>query len=105
MPVEKALQGSTLPRDNSPQAAPTRRDVLIGAGLTAGALTAPAACMGSDAAWADHAAPAMHQEGKSKKHFEFGHEPARGRMNFYDLTEDEVRAFCNAVGYMRDGKK
>lgn len=35
------------------------------------------------------------------KRFKFGNEPQRVRKSFYDLTDDEVKNLCRAVGYMR----
>ena len=35
--------------------------------------------------------------------FKFGSEPRRVRKSVYDLTEDEVSLFCDAVSAMRDG--
>jgi polyphenol oxidase len=37
--------------------------------------------------------------------FQFGKEPTRVRKSFYDLTDDEVRLFCLAVGHMRNGSR
>jgi len=36
------------------------------------------------------------------RRFDFSKEPRRIRKNFYDLTDDEVRNLCRAVGYMRN---
>ncbi|MBM3194078.1 MAG: hypothetical protein FJZ59_07605, partial [Chlamydiae bacterium] len=35
------------------------------------------------------------------KRFKFKNEPQRIRKSFYDLTDDEVKNLCRAVGYMR----
>ncbi len=35
------------------------------------------------------------------KRFKFNNEPQRIRKSFYDLTDDEVKNLCRAVGYMR----
>jgi polyphenol oxidase len=35
--------------------------------------------------------------------FPFGKEPPRQRRSFYDLTDQEVKALCDVIGYMRDG--
>jgi len=35
------------------------------------------------------------------KKFNFNNEPSRIRKSFYDLTDDEVKNLCRAVGYMR----
>ena len=34
--------------------------------------------------------------------FVFGSEPLRVRKSFYDLTDDEVKNLCRAIGYMRN---
>jgi hypothetical protein len=36
------------------------------------------------------------------KKFVFGSDPLRVRKSFYDLTDDEVKNLCRAVGYMRN---
>lgn len=36
------------------------------------------------------------------KQFVFGSEPLRTRKSFYDLTDDELKTLCKAVGYMRN---
>lgn len=39
---------------------------------------------------------------KSIKKFTLNNEPKRIRKSFYDLTDDELRNLCKAVGYMRN---
>ena len=36
------------------------------------------------------------------KQFVFGSEPTRVRKSFYDLTDDELKNLCRAIGYMRN---
>lgn len=70
--------------------APTRRDVLLGAGAVAGSTV-----LGLRA---DHAKPRA-----KAAPFDFtGKLPTRTRKSFHDLSDDEVRAFADAVGYLRD---
>ena len=102
MPVEKTSHEPASPRDNPPQDSPTRRDVLIGAGSVAGALALPAVHVGSRAARADHDNTAPIPEEKAEP-YKLGGDPKRVRKSFYDLSEDEVSLFCDAVGAMRDG--
>jgi polyphenol oxidase len=81
-----------------------RRDFLVQAGMTVGALavvspparalTIAAAQGGSSA----HLHATAHQ-------IDFKSEPQRLRKSFYDLTDVEVRLLCRAVGYMRSGSK
>jgi polyphenol oxidase len=73
---------------------PTRRQVLTSASLLA---VTP---LGS--ARADHAPASPHGTVRATP-FVFGNEPARVRKSFYDHTDDEVRLFTDAIGYMRDG--
>lgn len=37
------------------------------------------------------------------RRFDFSKEPKRVRKNFYDLSDEELRNLCRAVGYMRNG--
>ena len=39
---------------------------------------------------------------KSGKRFEFAKDPHRTRKSFYDLTDDEVKNLCRAIGAMRN---
>jgi polyphenol oxidase len=87
-------------RDANPPA-PSRRDVLGGAGLAVGALALPGV-HAADARGADHARADAAGSTKAT-HFDFTNQPPRVRKSFYDLSEKEVRNFCDAVGYMRDG--
>src|SRR5262249_4958940 len=75
--------------------APTRRHVLLGALAVPGLTLLPAAR-------ADH--PAAHGQ-QPPQPFDFKHEPPRQRKSFADLTDDEVRLLCLAVGHMRNGSK
>jgi polyphenol oxidase len=75
--------------------APSRRDVLVGSGLALGALALPGVA-------ADHAAP--HAEVPAKP-FDFRNERPRRRKSFHDLSDDEVRTLCLAVGAMRNGSR
>src|SRR5262249_31040530 len=54
------------------------------------------------AARADH--PAAHGQ-EPPQPFDFKNEPPRQRKSFADLTDDEVRLLCLAVGHMRNGSK
>jgi len=75
--------------------APTRRDLLLGAGALAGA--AALAGPGRTRLRADHPGP------KAKATpFKLDDQPKRVRKSFHDLSDDEVRTFANAVGYLRD---
>lgn len=102
MPSEKTTHKPASPLGNPSQAAPTRRDVLIGAGLTVGGLALPAAHAGSGAVRADHGSTTPTMEKKADP-YNFGGDPKPMRKSFYDLSEDEVSLFCDAVGAMRDG--
>jgi polyphenol oxidase len=73
--------------------------MLLGTGAALGALALPAA---GGAAPADHP-PAKPHAATPATPFPFGQEPRRARKSFYEFTEPEVRTFCDAVGYMRDG--
>jgi polyphenol oxidase len=81
---------------------PTRRDVLAAAGAAVGALTLPAVHPPGSAARADHSRTSARGMARATP-FPFGKEPPRVRKSFADFSEEEVRALCNAVGYMRDG--
>jgi len=74
----------------SSQGAPTRRDLLLGAGAVAGALA-----LGPSPLRADHPKTEATPFDFSKP------QPARARKSFQDLSDDEVRAFASAVGVMR----
>jgi polyphenol oxidase len=76
--------------------APNRRDLLRGSGLALGALA-----VGGVGAVADHAS-APHAEAPAKP-FDFRNEKPRRRKSFHDLSDEEVRTLCLAVGYMRNG--
>jgi polyphenol oxidase len=78
---------------------PNRRDVIGSAGLAIGALALSGIPIPSVVRADDH--PAAHNAKATP--FQFGKEPARVRKSFYDLSEQEVRLLCDAVGYMRDG--
>ena len=62
--------------EQTSQRSPTRRDVLIGAGLTAGTLSLPALAMFPSSARADHASSEPMPE-KQAAPFKFGSEPPR----------------------------
>jgi polyphenol oxidase len=83
---------------------PSRRDVLAGAGAAVGALALPGLRLGGNAVHADHPQPGGHDNTKVMP-FAFGKEPARVRKSFHDLTDDELRLLCLAVGYMRNGSR
>jgi polyphenol oxidase len=90
------------PKTSSPSvpdsAALTRRDLLTGTGLAVGALSLTL----SDA----HPIRADHVNAQVEKQappFDFKGQPKRERRSFHDLTDEEVRLLCNAIGYMRDG--
>jgi polyphenol oxidase len=74
---------------------PSRRELLAGAG-------AALVLAEAQAIRADHAQPMPHAIGKATA-FVFGKEPARVRKSFHDWSEEEVRNFADAIGYMRDG--
>src|SRR4051794_41649343 len=100
MPGHDPAQAASAP-NKSLSDAPTRRDVLIGAGLTAGTWSLPALAMVPSPARADHASSEPMPE-KQAAPFKFGSEPPRLRKSAYDLTEAEVSLFCDAVSAMRD---
>jgi polyphenol oxidase len=91
-------------RDHGPAPVPsagvTRRDLLLGAGLAAGTLALSLGAAETNQARADHP---EHRDEQQAPPFAFGSEPRRERKSFHDLTEEEVRTLCDAVGYMRDG--
>jgi len=81
-----------------------RRDFLVQAGMTVGALAGaspPAKALTSAAAQSGSAAH-LHVGGQQ---LDFKSEPQRLRKSFYDLTDVEVRLLCRAVSYMRNGTK
>jgi len=73
---------------------PSRRELLFTTGIAVGSLAVPAA-------GADH--PAMN--GQPAKPIDPSKDPPRRRKSFADLTDDELRAYCLAVSYMRNGSK
>ena len=77
-----------------------RRDFLVRAGLTAGALATsyPAEPLVAFPSAQD----GDHQHGTSKV-FQCISEPSRNRKSFHDLTDAEVRLLCRAVGHMKSG--
>src|SRR6516165_6434235 len=79
---------------------PTRRTLLEDASVALAALAVPALPLAG--ARADHPPPGRQGDAKPMP-FQFGKEPTRVRKSFYDLTDDEVRLFCLAVGHMRNG--
>ena len=86
-----------MPQTND-HASPTRRDVLLGAGAIAGtvALSGPSV----NRLDADHARPWA-----KARPFEFRNQPKRVLKSFHDLSDDEVRTLCLAVGAMRNGAR
>jgi polyphenol oxidase len=96
VPAGKTHHATTAPQQ------PTRRAVLAEAGAAIGALALPATPASSAPASADHPPPGRLGDAKPMP-FQFGKEPARVRKSFYDLTDDELRLFCLAVGHMRNG--
>jgi polyphenol oxidase len=93
------------PGDGSP-GMPTRRDVLLGAGVATGAAfgLANPGTRAARGALDEHPQPAPRADQQAKA-FEFKAEPPRLRKSFHDLTEDELKLYCLAVGYMRNGSK
>jgi polyphenol oxidase len=80
----------------------TRRNFLVQAGLAAGAMvvsstSSPVVAIASPER--SEAAP----DHPTVQPFQFKNEPHRQRKSFHDLTEEEVRLLCRAVGYMRNG--
>ncbi len=74
------------------QRTPNRRELLVGTGLAIGSVAVPTAS-------ADHPAPGA----APAKAFDFAQNPPRRRKSFADLTDDELRAYCLAISYMRNG--
>jgi polyphenol oxidase len=92
------------PKTDNPEQAPSRREFLIKSGIALGSLALPTAA--AAAASAPHAKHALvTSEDASAPPFKFGSEPKRQRKSFFDLTDDEVKNLCRAVGYMRNGSK
>jgi polyphenol oxidase len=92
------------PRNDNSEQAPSRREFLIKSGITLGSLALPSAV--AAALTAPHAKHAlMIAEDANAQPFKFGSEPKRQRKSFFDLTDDEVKNLCRAVGYMRNGSK
>jgi len=92
------------PENNNPERAPSRREFLIKSGIALSSMALPVAITPSPAG--EHAKHAsLPSEDAAAKPFKFGSEPTRQRKSFYDLTDDEVKNLCRAVGYMRNGSK
>jgi len=49
-----------------------------------------------------HSLAVQHNKQQAKP-FRFGKEPLRRRKNFIDLSDEEVKLLCDAIGCMRDG--
>ena len=80
-----------------------RRDFLIRAGFTAGAVAAfPTAGLASTKL-RDHGT--MAGQATAVPFLDYSKEPPRQRKSFYDWTDAEVQQLCAAVGYMRNGTK
>jgi len=90
-------------RPDSPRQTPSRREFLIRSGIALGSMALPGAVAASNAPHAKHAL--MTSEDANAQPFKFGSEPKRQRKSFFDLTDDEVKNLCRAVGYMRNGSK
>lgn len=80
----------------------SRRAFLRNTGLSAGALAAAASPL---AEAQTPMPPGMNMPMPAAKSFQFGQEPLRLRKSFHEFTEDEVKNFCAAVGYLRNGTK
>jgi polyphenol oxidase len=79
----------------------SRRQFLVRTGLTVGGI---ALANAPHELAARNETPHVHDAGRNTaKAFSFGNEPPRQRKSFYDLTDDELRDLCLAVGYMRNG--
>ncbi len=92
------------PKTDNPEQAPSRREFLIKSGIALGSMALPAGvAAASSAPHAKHALVAL--EDANAQPFKFGSEPKRQRKSFFDLTDDEVKNLCRAVGYMRNGSK
>jgi polyphenol oxidase len=78
-----------------------RRDFLVRAGLAAGAIVVSNGYP-SRADIVLQEPETAHNHGVSQP-FQFKSEPNRRRKSFYDLSDEEVRLLCRAIGYMRNG--
>jgi polyphenol oxidase len=76
---------------------PTRRDLLMGVGLAVGSLALP------PAARAEHSSGSAHVHKRAPQFVFDSKEPPRRRKSFSDLSDVELRTFCQAVGYLRNG--
>jgi polyphenol oxidase len=82
---------------------PTRREFLLRAGMAFSAMTVATTRADVKSETPQQASPS--QPNSDIKPFEFKNEPSRQRKSFYDLTDDEIKDLCLAVGYMRNGSK
>jgi hypothetical protein len=73
-------------------------------GLSLDLVPSPAGQLHLEAARAGHPMPGQHKKREAKP-FRFGNEPVRQRKNFADLSDDEVKLLCDAIGCMRDGAR
>ena len=92
-----------LKNDNA-ERSPSRREFLIKSGIALGSMALPTAAAATQNAANLKPSKATLGEGNAQP-FKFGSEPTRQRKSFYDLTDDEVKNLCRAVGYMRNGSK
>jgi polyphenol oxidase len=83
------------------QRSPSRREFLIRSSIALGSLALPGTVAAVQSA--PHRHDIMPAEDAGAPPFKFGAEPTRQRKSFFDLTDDEVKNLCRAVGYMRNG--
>jgi polyphenol oxidase len=80
----------------------SRREFLMKSGIALSALALPSAIAQAPHHGEHALAPS---EEPNAQPFKFGTEPTRQRKSFYDLTDEEVKNLCRAIGYMRNGSK
>jgi len=79
----------------------SRRDFLIRSGIALGSLALPGTVAAVQSARHQH--DKIPAEDSGAQPFKFGAEPTRQRKSFFDLTDNELKNLCRAVGYMRNG--
>ncbi len=77
-----------------------RRDFLVRAGFVAGSMAVSNAVSPAMASAQSPETGHYHATGRP---FQWKNEPRRQRKSFYDLSDEEVRLLCRAIGYMRNG--
>jgi polyphenol oxidase len=94
---------SSLPDSTQFSDRPTRRQVLMGAGLALCGATAPFSSSAQSTRLNGTHEPASRPMAANARSFAFQNEPPRRRKSFYDLSDQELQNLCLAVSYMRNG--